>query len=124
MLYRINGIAKLEIPVKGRDLITGLPKEIIINDAQIRKALSRSIKMIIDAVKETIENTPPELVADIMNKGIIMVGGGSLLRKLDKCFKIIRRYQLEMLKLPSIRTDVPSIIVTGAPIWGVSSRKT
>jgi len=75
---------KLEIPVKGRDLITGLPKEIIINDAQIRKALSRSIKMIIDAVKETIENTPPELVADIMNKGIIMVGGGSLLRKLDK----------------------------------------
>lgn len=75
---------KLEIPVKGRDLITGLPKEIIINDTQIRKALSRSIKMIIDAVKETIENTPPELVADIMNKGIIMVGGGSLLRKLDK----------------------------------------
>lgn len=75
---------KLEVPVRGRDLITGLPKEVVVTDAQIRKALSRSIKMIIDAVKETIENTPPELIADIMNKGIVMVGGGSLLRKLDK----------------------------------------
>lgn len=74
----------LETPMRGRDLVTGLPKEIVVNDNQIRKALSRSIKMIVEAVKETIENTPPELVADIMNRGIIMVGGGSLLRKFDK----------------------------------------
>ncbi len=74
----------LETPMRGRDLVTGLPKEIIIDDSQIRKALSRSVKMIVDAVKETIENTPPELVADIMNRGIIMVGGGSLLRGFDK----------------------------------------
>ncbi len=74
----------LETPMRGRDLVTGLPKEIIVNDSQIRKALSRSVKMIVDAVKETIENTPPELVADIMNRGIIMVGGGSLLRGFDK----------------------------------------
>lgn len=73
----------LEAPMRGRDLVTGLPKEIIINDSQIRKALSRSVKMIVEAVKETIENTPPELVADIMNRGIIMVGGGSLLRKFN-----------------------------------------
>ena len=74
----------LEAPMRGRDLVTGLPKEILVNDNQIHKALSRSVKMIVEAVKETIENTPPELVADIMNRGIIMVGGGSLLRKFDK----------------------------------------
>jgi len=74
----------LEAPMRGRDLITGLPKEIIVNDSQIRKALSRSIKIITEAVKETIENTPPELVADIMSRGIMMVGGGSLLRGFDK----------------------------------------
>ena len=74
----------LEAPMRGRDLTTGLPKEIIVNDDQIRHALSRSNKAIVDAVKETIENTPPELVADIMSRGIILVGGGSLLRGLDK----------------------------------------
>lgn len=74
----------LEAPMRGRDLTTGLPKEIIVNDDQIRHALSRSNKAIVDAIKDTIEATPPELVADIMNKGIILVGGGSLLRGLDK----------------------------------------
>jgi len=74
----------LETPMRGRDLVTGLPKEIIVNDGQIRKALSRSVKIIVDAVKETIENTPPELIADIMSRGIVMVGGGGLLRGLDK----------------------------------------
>ena len=77
---------ELETPMRGRDLITGLPKEIIVSDSQIRKALGRSVKLIVEAVKETIENTPPELVADIMHRGIIMVGGGSLLRGLDKLF--------------------------------------
>lgn len=75
---------ELEAPMRGRDMITGLPKEIIVNDTQIRKALSRSVKLIVDAIKETIEVTPPELVADIMHRGIFMVGGGSLLRSLDK----------------------------------------
>ncbi len=75
---------ELEAPMRGRDLVTGLPKEIIVNDVQIRKALTRSVKMIIDAVKETIENTPPELIADIMSRGIMMVGGGGLLRGLDR----------------------------------------
>jgi rod shape-determining protein MreB len=78
---------ELETPMRGRDLITGLPKEIIVSDSQIRKALGRSVKLIVEAVKETIENTPPELVADIMHRGIIMVGGGSLLRGLDKLFE-------------------------------------
>ncbi|MBU1137101.1 rod shape-determining protein [Patescibacteria group bacterium] len=75
---------KMETAMRGRDVVTGLPKEIIVDDSQIRKALSRSIKTLVNAVKGTIEETPPELVADIMQRGIYLVGGGSLLRGLDK----------------------------------------
>lgn len=75
---------ELEVPMRGRDLVSGLPREIIVNDAQIRRALFRSVKMLVDAIKNTIEETPPELLADIMNRGIILTGGGSLLRGLDK----------------------------------------
>jgi len=75
---------KIETTMRGRDIVTGLPKEIVIDDSQIRKALSRSVKILVNAVKGTIEETPPELVADIMRRGIYLVGGGSLLRGLDK----------------------------------------
>ncbi|OHA51387.1 MAG: rod shape-determining protein [Candidatus Terrybacteria bacterium RIFCSPLOWO2_01_FULL_40_23] len=71
-------------PMRGRDVLTGLPKEIMISDTHIRRALSRSVYTIVEAIKNTIEETPPELVADIMSKGIILAGGGSLLRNLDK----------------------------------------
>lgn len=74
----------LKIPMRGRDLITGLPKEIIVNDEQIREAMKKSIQDIVDSIKTTIEETPPELVADIMTKGIVLTGGGALLRGLDK----------------------------------------
>lgn len=74
----------LKFPMKGRDLVTGLPKEIIVNDEQIRKAISKSVAQIVEAIKNTIEETPPELVADIMDKGIVLAGGGALLRGLDK----------------------------------------
>jgi len=73
-----------EMPMRGRDLVTGLPKEVIVEDSQIRKAMSRSVKALVNAVKETIEETPPELVADIMHRGIFLVGGGALLRGLDQ----------------------------------------
>lgn len=74
----------LETSMRGRDLITGLPKEIKVNDEDVRKAISRSVYHIVDNVKMTIEETPPELISDIMKKGIIIAGGGSLLRGLDK----------------------------------------
>ena len=80
--YELDEI--LEASMRGRDLTTGLPKEIIVDSNQIRQALSRSVKAIADAVKDTIEATPPELVADIMHRGITMVGGGSLLKGLDQ----------------------------------------
>ncbi len=70
----------LETMMRGRDLITGLPKEVKINDQETREALSRTVHLIITAIKDTIEATPPELVADIMKKGIVMTGGGSLLK--------------------------------------------
>ncbi|KKU52966.1 MAG: rod shape-determining protein [Candidatus Sungbacteria bacterium RIFCSPLOWO2_02_FULL_47_9] len=74
----------LEAVMRGRDLITGLPKEVEVDDSEIRRALQHSIKALISAIKGTIEATPPELVADIMHRGIMLVGGGSLLRGLDK----------------------------------------
>ncbi|MGI6643996.1 MAG: rod shape-determining protein [Bacillota bacterium] len=70
--------------IRGRDLVTGLPRTITIDSREIRKALSEPVGAIIDAIKGTLERTPPELAADIMDRGIVMTGGGSCLRGLDK----------------------------------------
>lgn len=70
--------------MRGRDLITGLPRQILINDGQVREALHKSIRSIIDNVKSTLEVTPPELVADIYERGIVICGGGALLKGMDK----------------------------------------
>lgn len=70
--------------VRGRDLVSGLPKTITITNEEIHKALSEPVSSIIDAIKATLEQTPPELAADIMDRGIVMAGGGSLLRGLDR----------------------------------------
>lgn len=75
---------KMQMEVRGRDLVTGLPKEIILTDEQARTALSRSIRIIINNIKTAIEETPPELLSDIMQRGIILAGGGSLVRGLDR----------------------------------------
>jgi rod shape-determining protein MreB len=68
---------------RGRDLLTGLPRSIEVTSAQIREALDPSVEQIVDAIKDTIEETPPELVADVMDQGIYLAGGGALLRGLD-----------------------------------------
>ena len=73
-----------EISMRGRDLISGLPKEIIVSDGQIRESMYRSIRAILDNIKATLEVTPPELVADIYERGIMLTGGGALLRGLDE----------------------------------------
>ncbi len=72
-----------ELEVKGRDLVEGIPKTVRINSADIRKALEEPVKQIVDGVKRTLELTPPELAADIVDRGIVMTGGGSLLAGLD-----------------------------------------
>ena len=68
---------------RGRDLLTGLPRSIEVTSAQIREAIEPSVEQIVDAIKQTIEETPPELVADVMDQGIYLAGGGALLRGLD-----------------------------------------
>ncbi len=75
---------RLTFPLRGRDLVSGLPKEVVVNDEQIREALTRSIRIIVNNIKTIVEETPPELLADIMHRGIILAGGGSLIRGLDK----------------------------------------
>ena len=75
---------KIEMPIRGRNLVTGLPEEIVVTDKDIRKAIEKSVKEIVAAIKTIVEETPPELLSDIMNKGIYLMGGGSLLKGLDQ----------------------------------------
>jgi len=74
---------KRELPMRGRNLVTGLPEEILVSDEDIRKAMEKSIKQIVTEIKTAVEETPPELLADVMTSGIQMAGGGALLRGLD-----------------------------------------
>lgn len=74
--------------VRGRDLVTGLPKTISISSEEIQTALRETVQQIVDGIKVCLEKTPPELAADIMDRGIIMAGGGSLLRGLDRLISI------------------------------------
>ncbi len=70
--------------VKGRDLKQGLPRKVVVTSEEIREALQEPIRAIVEAVKATLEATPPELAADLVDSGIVMAGGGSLLRGLDR----------------------------------------
>lgn len=109
----------LEAPIRGRDIVTGLPKEVIINSDQVRVALSKSVKAIVNAVKDTIEETPPELIADIMDKGVYLAGGGALLRGLDKLLTT-------QTKMPVVIADDPLTAVargTGAVLEDIDVLK-
>lgn len=86
--------------MRGRDLLTGLPKEIQITDANIREAIAKPIKLIVDNIKATIENAPPELVSDLYEKGMVLTGGGALLRGLDELIS-------KETKMPVYITDEP-----------------
>ncbi len=74
----------LTMEIKGRDLIEGVPKTVMVNDSEIREALSESVSTIVSAVRVALERTPPELSADISDRGIVLAGGGALLKNLDK----------------------------------------
>ncbi|TSC67847.1 MAG: rod shape-determining protein MreB [Parcubacteria group bacterium Gr01-1014_66] len=100
----------LEAPMRGRDLVTGLPKEIMVDDADIRRAMRHSIHVLVNTIKSAIEETPPELVADIMHRGIMVVGGGSLLRGLDRLIS-------EETRIPvRIAEDPLSAVVRGTGV--------
>src|SRR5437773_5706443 len=91
---------KKEFLVKGRDLISGIPRTLLLNDAEIREALIEPISTIINAIKVALENTPPELAGDIIDCGMVLTGGGSLLRGMDVRLR-------EETGLPIITVDDP-----------------
>jgi rod shape-determining protein MreB len=90
----------LEAVVRGRDLITGLPREVLITDSDVREAISQSIDTLVEAIREVLETTPPEILSDIMRSGIILAGGGALLKGLDVLLA-------EWLKVPVFVADDP-----------------
>jgi rod shape-determining protein MreB len=97
-----------KVDVKGRDLISGIPKIVEINSEEIREAIMEPVSLIIDAVKDALENTPPELAGDIVDRGIMLTGGGALLRGLDLLIR-------EETGLPVTIADDPlSAVVRGA----------
>lgn len=100
----------LDTIMRGRDMVTGLPKEVTVNGEQVREALYRAVRIIVNAIKEAVEETPPELVADIMSRGITLAGGGSLLRGLDKLIS-------KETQMPVQITDDPlTAVVRGAGV--------
>ncbi|MSR73037.1 rod shape-determining protein [Candidatus Parcubacteria bacterium] len=76
----IPGSVPMEAVIKGRDLVTGLPREVVITDADIREAISQSVDTLVEAVKEVLETTPPEILSDVMHRGVYLVGGGALIK--------------------------------------------
>lgn len=91
---------KMQVEVRGRDLVSGLPKEVLLTDEHVREALSRSIRIIINNIKTAIEETPPELLSDIMQRGIILAGGGSLVRGLDRVIADQTEIPVRMMEDP------------------------
>jgi rod shape-determining protein MreB len=91
---------RLEAIVRGRDLITGLPREILLTDSDIREAISQSIDTLIESVREVLETTPPEILSDVMHSGIVLTGGGALIKGLDQLLS-------QWLKVPVIVADDP-----------------
>lgn len=79
----IEGGGYLEAAVRGRDLITGLPREVVLTDSDVRAAISQSVDTMVESIREVLETTPPEILSDIMRSGVMLVGGGALLKGLD-----------------------------------------
>lgn len=106
----LEGPAPLEATVRGRDLITGLPREVVLTDADVRRAISHSIDQIIDATREVLETTPPEILSDVMHDGAYLTGGGALIRGMPEILE-------DILKLPVHVADDPlTAVVRGTGI--------
>lgn len=95
-----EGAGHLEAVVRGRDLITGLPREVVLTDSDIREAISQSVDTLIESVREVLETTPPEILSDIMRSGIVLTGGGAQLKGLDSLLA-------QWLKVPVVVADDP-----------------
>ncbi|OHA84722.1 MAG: rod shape-determining protein [Candidatus Yonathbacteria bacterium RIFOXYD1_FULL_52_36] len=73
----------MEASIRGRDLVTGLPREVVLTDADVREAINHSVQSLVDSVKEVLETTPPEILSDVMHRGVVLTGGGALLHGID-----------------------------------------
>lgn len=102
--------APVQVPMRGRDLVTGLPKEVLVSEEEIRGCLLRSVRQIVNAVKSTLEETPPELLSDIFDRGIWLSGGGALLRGID--LLLVRETQTKV----SVSDDPPTCVVRGTGV--------
>ncbi len=102
-----SGVERQTMEVKGRDLIDGIPKTVVVTDEEIREALREPVMTIVEAVRTCLERTPPEMAADIVDKGIVITGGGALLRGLDSLLR-------QETNLPvSVSDDPLSCVVLG-----------
>lgn len=90
----------MEAEVRGRDLVTGLPREVIITDADVREAIAQSVSLLIDGIKEVLETTPPEILGDVMSRGIMLSGGGALLHGLDALLTTVLRIPVTVAEDP------------------------
>jgi len=98
----------MTLEVKGRDLVAGIPKTLVISDEEIREALADTFREIVEAVKISLERTPPELAADIVDKGVVVAGGGSLIQGVDVLLR-------EAIGLPiTLASDALSVVALGA----------
>ncbi|MCX6785542.1 MAG: rod shape-determining protein [Candidatus Komeilibacteria bacterium] len=96
----LPGGDKEEALMRGRDLITGLPKEVLVSSSQIREAIIRSVRQIVEAIRDTLEKTPPELVADIYQRGLLLSGGGAALKGLDALISQETRIPVHLIDDP------------------------
>ena len=111
----------LQASVRGRDLITGLPREVVVTDSDVREAIGSSIASLVDAIKEVLESTPPEVVSDIMHRGIVLTGGGALMSGLVKLLQAELHLEIHLAEDPLtavvrgagiILEDIPSYAET------------
>ena len=90
----------MEATIRGRDLVTGLPREVVITDSDIRESITGSINQLIDSIKEVLESTPPEVVSDIMHRGIVLVGGGSMILGLSDLLSRELKIPIHLIEEP------------------------
>lgn len=106
----IPGESSAEETIRGRDLLTGLPREVIITDSDVRDAIAQSVNMIVEGARELVETMPPEILADVMRHGVYLVGGGALIKKLPEVL-------VDILKIPvHVAEDPLSAVVRGTGV--------
>lgn len=100
----------MESVIKGRDLMTGLPKEVIITDTDVREAISQSVYTLVESIREVLETTPPEILADVMSRGVYLAGGGALMKGLGQLIH-------DVVKIPvHVSNDPLTIVARGTGV--------